>query len=404
MRPKWSKERVVEAIQERHCQRLPLSSVWREYPSLFSVAKRLFGSWRNAIRAAGVPLHLPHTWTREEIIAAIQHRQTEGLPMTSMCRENPSLYGAAKKWFGGWVRALRAAGVPATLRTRWTRDLVIAAIRAHRRDGSSLSHIWREDRQLFCAACQRFGNWQNALQAAGVRGRQRRRWSRERVIEELRAWHDRSQANIRLLDVALAGAAYRLFGSLRAAQEVAGLEPTYRRWSPQRVIAAIQDSYGRGLPIHCPGFGDLGLASAAIRRYGSWTNAVAAAGLASQLPVPKPVRTWTKQGVVGAIRGQHQQGLGTKAIWKRDTGLYSAAKKHFGTWRAAVTAAGFEPAQQTWSRDRIVQEIQAWHQAGVRVSSISSQSPRLTTAAIRIFGGWRNALAAAGLHVQKKDR
>lgn len=133
-------------------------------------------------------------------------------------------------------------------------------------------------------------------------------------------------------------------------------------------------------------------------------NAVAAAGLASQLPIPKPVRTWTKQGVVEAIRGQHQQGLGTKAIWKRDTGLYSAAKKHFGTWREAVTAAGFEPAHQTWTRDRIVQEIQAWHHSGVRVSSISSQNPRLTTAAIRIFGGWHNALAAAGLHVEKKNR
>jgi len=70
--------------------------------------------------------------------------------------------------------------------------------------------------------------------------------------------------------------------------------------------------------------------------------------------------------------------------------------RHLGQ---AVTGAGFELAHQTWTR-----EIQAWHQAGVRVSSISRQNPRLTVAAIRLIGGWHDALAAAGLDVRKKHQ
>ena len=227
-----------------------------------------------------------------------------------------------------------------------------------------MSEVWREDRPLFSAAVHRFGNWQNALKAAGFQTKPRRRWSKERIIQELRAWYDRSEANLRAGDPALAGAAARFFGSLQAAQEAAGLKPASRRWFPERVLAAIEDRHRRGLPIRCPGFGDLRLATAAKRRFGSWANAVAAAGLAAELPATAPVRSWTKDSVLDAIRRAYRPEAGVKAIWKHDTGLYSAAKKHFGTWRSAVVAAGLEPAHRQWTPEAVVQEIQAWHRRG----------------------------------------
>lgn len=400
---RWSPQEVIDAIRTRRRQGLSLKAVWREDLRLYSSAKRLFGSWCGAMRAAGIDPQLPRRWSREDVIDAIHSRRQEGLPLKGGGRAFPSLFAAAKKHFGNWHHAMLAAGLESAPRKRWTREIIIAAIDEHHRQGT-LSHVWRDDKTLFSAGCKRFGSWQNALAAAGLTPRRLRRWSKERILRELRRWHGQAQHAVRLQDPALAGAAARFFGSVQSAAKAAGIELRQRKWTPQRVVEAIQDRYVEGRPIAIAGFGEVSLATIAKHRFGSWREAVTAAGLAHTLPEPRIVRTWSKEAVLEAVLTRHRQGLRLTQVWADDTGLYSVAKKHFGTWSNTLRAAGLPPTRKQWTKDLVVEEIQAWHRQGVAISSISRQDMRLTVTAIRLFGNWHRALRAAGFKPPPKRR
>ena len=84
---RWSKERVIECIQDLHVKRTPLTPVSRHDPRLVSAAKRYFGSWANALVAAGVLRDKPR-----------QNRKK-------------SLRSTARRYFGGFPQAVRAAGL-----------------------------------------------------------------------------------------------------------------------------------------------------------------------------------------------------------------------------------------------------------------------------------------------------
>lgn len=342
-------------------------------------------------------------WTTEKVLEEIRRRRDRGLSLAATWSENPRLYAAAVRYLGSWRQALLAAGVETKPNRSWTRQSVLDAIRSRHARGLPLSRVWAEEKPLFQAAVRRFGNWGNALQAAGVQFRRRRkRWSRELVIAELRAWHCQSHEDLRAADPALAHAAARLFGTLDTALDAAGVTPKNRRRTTQQVIETIQDRFVRGLPLNMAGFGDKNLAALAKRRFGSWAEAVAAAGLAHKYTRPRRApRTWTRDAVLAAIRTWHAEGRPLTVISRQDQGLYSAAKKLFGDWRSAVVAAGLKPARQQWTPDRVLEEIRLRYARGAALTStrIFQDDPPLAGAGTRLFGTWREAVAAAGLSI-----
>ena len=115
-------------------------------------------------------------------------------------------------------------------------------------------------------------------------------------------------------------------------------------------------------------------------------------------------KRWTREKVIEAIRKRHP--LLLSRTWRQDQGLYGAAKKHFGTWRGAVIAAGLEPTRKQWSRDRVLAEIRERHARGGSMSStaVFREDPPLAGAGTRLFGTWRAAVAAAGLRQRKARR
>ncbi len=140
---------------------------------LYAIAKKYFGSWRQARDAAGFPADSPRILTRDEIIREIQSRYVRGLPLDGIFSAEPELYDAARRQFGRWRDALNAAGFEHKPRRSWTKKSVIEAIRSRHERGLPLSRVWADDKPLFRAAVRKFGNWRAAVAAAteGTRAR-----------------------------------------------------------------------------------------------------------------------------------------------------------------------------------------------------------------------------------------
>jgi hypothetical protein len=181
----YTPDRVLRQIR-RLCQSgysLRAGRNQHRYPDLYEAARRHFGGWKRALRAAGLDLKnaglrsTPRRLDRQAIIAAMQKRHREGLSLrwSRVCMEDQALAKAAKSAFAGWRRALAAANLPqrsghvATNR-RWTTDVVIQAIQARQRAGKPLSYtaVRRDDNCLLDAARRYLGGWSSALAAAGV--------------------------------------------------------------------------------------------------------------------------------------------------------------------------------------------------------------------------------------------
>jgi len=87
--------------------------------------------------------------------------------------------------------------------------------------------------------------------------------------------------------------------------------------------------------------------------------------------------------------------------------LLVEAVKYFGGWREAVKAAGFRPVQKGWTKEEIISEIKRIvYEIGYIPKSkevIKLGYIGLSTAARRRFGGWTNALVEAGFKPFRKN-
>lgn len=182
----------------------------------------------------------------------------------------------------------------------WTKDKLIETIKRLNDEGVDLSptSIQKTHGALFSSARSRshFGNWRDAVQAAGLEyddiKRVKQRWSKESIIEQIRQHHRNGddllnpQFKLRYRSLYLAACAHRYFGSWRRAIQAAGLDHETMResriWTQARIVRSIQDLAQEGKPLgwayvemHCPG-----IYRAARRKenFGSWHSALLAAG------------------------------------------------------------------------------------------------------------------------------
>lgn len=281
-----------------------------------------------------------------------------------------------------------------TRRRRWDQQRVVGTIRTRHKQGFPLTGVWRDWPALYRAAQTHCGSWHKAVLAAGLECRTFRRWSRERVLKEIHTWYRDNQKR----DDGLMSTAVRFFGSWKQAVLAAGLEPCRRRkWTKQRVVDAIQDRHVRGLPVYRVERSSRSLVTAGRSYFGSWKQALEAAGLANQYQDTRPPRNWSRKVVIDEIQAFHRQGQPITKVWQRDPTLYSAAKHQFGSWRAAVVAAGFQPSRRSWSKQVILAEIRDRDRQGVSLRSTVPANINLVAAAIRYFGTWQEALQAAGV-------
>jgi hypothetical protein len=172
----------------------------------------------------------------------------------------------------------------------------------------------------------------------------------------------------------------------------AGVDPLKFRqvvpWTRERIIEAVLTRALKNEPLSSCTVRPKSLAEAAVRVFGSWGSALTAAGLdakqytgrvsraahagprkslvshgrqqashntdsreASGKVDPNhdgqqsPVHRWSHAGVIQAIwaRLQEHEPMNAVAVRHHDKSLYSAARKRYGSWRAALLAAALNP-------------------------------------------------------------
>ena len=113
--------------------------------------------------------------SRETVIRRIVQRemQKRGLTEEVVAREAPGLYRAACKEFGTWDTALKYAGIGVRhlyAKEKAARDQLIQRLRKHVARGRQLAakDVLRRNRRLYEAARRHFGTWREALRAAGL--------------------------------------------------------------------------------------------------------------------------------------------------------------------------------------------------------------------------------------------
>jgi len=112
----------------------------------------------------------------------------------------------------------------------------------------------------------------------------------------------------------------------------------------------------------------------------------------------------TKQALVREIkrRGRAGEALNHSAVNKAHNTLLAHATQQFGSWQAAIEAAGFDYQQiskiRRWSKDEVLQQLRQLRAEGKipDVSTLAADFPKLFSACRRHFGTGRLALAAAG--------
>jgi len=400
---KWSKEIIVERIRERHRRGLPLTGMRNHDDRLHAAALRHFGTWNKAIDAAEVPIRLRKSWTRESVIGAIRFRHSKGLPLTNVVKHDPTLSSAAYSYFGCWRDAMLAAGLDPGPRRRWTRQRLVDALRSWYPQGKLKGNVWEEDAGLVRAVGAYFGSWYEGLKAAGIEP-PRRIWTRELILQELRTWRlGPCKTGLWQENPSLARAAARYFGSYDNALQAAGLEPRPRGRTAQQLIEAIQDRYVQGARLSGPASqADIRLRSSAARRFGSWRKALSAAGLHDVLPPPRI--KWTRERVLAEIHCLYEMGTPRAKGTRRNTCLDRAAVRHFGSWKAAVEAAGYETTRRSWCKESLIAAIQERHRKGLPIRNMRRHYPALEASAVAYFGTWGKALQAAGFEPVRRAK
>jgi hypothetical protein len=181
-------------------------------------------------------------WSEAAIVAEICRRYDAGLDLSYsvMCKEDLALLRAASRYFGGWEKAVTAAGLKYEEIRKyrsWTKERIVARIRELNAEGKDLS--WRHvatilDPSLAAAATKstHFGSWRAALEQAGLDYQEIRRyieWDDEKVLTCVRGLYAEGRLlNAKAVEqenVPLITAARRRFPSWGRTLHAAGLDP-----------------------------------------------------------------------------------------------------------------------------------------------------------------------------------
>ena len=180
---KWTKETIAAEIQKLSKDGVILNyaKIAEEHVALLRAATRYFGSWRDAVDYAGIQydgVRKYRTWSKDKIVERIQELHKQGVDLSwrhVSTQVDPQLAAAATKrqHFGSWRGAIEAAGLQYSDVRRyrqWDEATIIALLKDLHAQGKDLNakSVEEIDITLITAARRRFDSWDKALTAAGL--------------------------------------------------------------------------------------------------------------------------------------------------------------------------------------------------------------------------------------------
>jgi hypothetical protein len=202
------------------------------YPQLYSQGVWIFGDWDNALRAAGFDpdkMRFRGSWDRQKIIKKLQHMRDQKLPLYArfMLKNHAALFSGSLREFGSWNNALRAAGITKQVSKKLHKSRLGTLRSLHdvieTRSKAAIPPVLKSQAAYY------FGSLRNALAALKTDERLLSGWSRQKIITTLlrmqRANESLSPWKARCEVPALARAAQNYFGTWRNALHAAGIDP-----------------------------------------------------------------------------------------------------------------------------------------------------------------------------------
>jgi hypothetical protein len=206
---KWTREMVGQEICQWNAAGNALHShhVRKNYQELLGAAIRYYGSWRAAVESCGIPyqsVRKYQNWSKDLIVAKIQELYQQGVDLSfrsmMLSKYNSMVYAAIRpNHFKSWKCALHAAGLAAEEIYRyrsWDEGTILEEIRRLKSVGADLSSKMMDETSnpLIATARRRFGNWETAVEKAGIdysSVRRRRRWTKEMIADGIRGLKER---------------------------------------------------------------------------------------------------------------------------------------------------------------------------------------------------------------------
>jgi hypothetical protein len=197
------------------------------------------------------------------------------------------------------------------------------------------------------------------------------------------------------------------FGSVAKARRVAGVLPVPRRriWSLPRVLDELRRLHRAGVRMNVQDVIDAGRRDLVFAIYKYARSFVAARRLAG-IPTPKPIRRtdgipWDPKSVVAEIR-RLRKAREPLAMSKVDRGLLAAGRRLFGGWREAVEAAGIDYAtvrlvRDQYRKDEIIASLRVLARTKPRMTLSELNRHSVGRAAIKWLGSMARGIEAAEL-------
>lgn len=273
---KTSKQEIITEIQNK-------AEELRRTPRNFEVdiakiAINKFGSWNKALQAAGLEVNQKN-YSRLEIIQLIQDYAKENKRTPRRCDLSIN-HHACRRIFGSWIEAIRAAGLTPNVK-KTDQELLQELKRVFKELGKVPTVTECQKIKLYVSTYQkRFGSWNKALELAGLPVKNSRRcgMTKERYVELLKDYATKLGRVPGSNEIREAGAIINRFGSWNKALEAAEL-PVIKS-KKEELIEIIQEK-ARELK-RIPKSTEIRQYSTIYRHFGRWNKALEAAGLSKE--------------------------------------------------------------------------------------------------------------------------
>jgi len=298
---KISGDELIEALQDLadDLGRTPMTAEMNEQgPYSSSTYTGWFGSWDKALRAASLEVN-QYRISDEQLRTALQDLVDDlgRTPTTAeMDEQGPYSSSTYRDRFGSWAEALRAAGLEANLYQKITLEQLLLTLQDLADDlGRTPTTTEMDEQGRFSSATylDRFDTWDDTLRAAGLGVKQGRNRSpnisQEVLLDALRELAEElgetpTAAKMNKQGQFSSSTYKRRFGRWNDALRAAGFEPNKRgpKISENKLIEALQDLADEiGKRPTTDEMDHWGEYSSTTYRshFGSWPDALRAAGL-----------------------------------------------------------------------------------------------------------------------------